>query len=86
MDLSSSKDFVKEMVNIMRVGADDTHVAFVQYAHKPRLEFGFLDDKELIESTIDSIKYIRSGTKTGLALNFVTEEVLPLSIRKVPTV
>ena len=50
--------FMKNLVDVMTVGTNDTRIAMVQFSDGPAtLEFGFIDDETDLEIAFDGVTY-----------------------------
>ncbi|PKU36381.1 hypothetical protein llap_13313 [Limosa lapponica baueri] len=67
------KNFTRELVNIIYVGADRMQIGVVQFSHEPKEEFKLntYSTKRDILSAIDGISPLQSSTLTGEALKFM---------------
>jgi len=69
--------FMKNLVDVMTVGASDTRVAMVQFSDAPAtLEFGWIDDGPTLESAFDGVTYLTGGTHTGDAIQFAHDQLI----------
>lgn len=78
-----SKSFFKEVVRRMNAA---TQVAAVTYSEDVNLEFPFTADYNQINSEIDAMSYPSRTTRTGKAIKFVVDEVIPTRRSGVQTV
>lgn len=69
--------FMKNLVDVMTVGTNDTRIAMVQFSDGPAtLEFGFIDDETDLEIAFDGVTYLTGGTHTGAAIQFAHDNVI----------
>ncbi|VDM42590.1 unnamed protein product [Toxocara canis] len=68
--------FVKEFIELFDISLDRTRVAVVQYSDRIRHEFDLnqYSSAQSLEDAIDNIQYITGLTRTGAAIEHVTNE------------
>jgi len=78
-----SKEFFKKVVMSQNPGSQ---VAVITYSEEITLNFEFTSDYNSIISQIDDVKYPGRTTRTGKALKFATDNVMPFARPGVRTV
>lgn len=76
--------FVKNFVSGFNIAKEGTHVGIVVFSKNAEIIFGFEKyfSVQTVLTAIDSIKYPRSGTHTGKALDVVRTKLLDASARQ----
>ncbi|XP_013410815.1 uncharacterized protein LOC106173996 isoform X2 [Lingula anatina] len=69
------KDFVKDIVNDLDIGANSVRVGVVKFHSRPYSEFHLNKyyDKKALANAVDGIKYTRGGTITSEGIKMMTD-------------
>ena len=81
------KEFLKDMVDRLNVGEDESNVGMISFSDNAHMEFTMAayDTRDEIKSSIDNIPYRRGTTNTAEALRMLREEaMLPASGNRTP--
>lgn len=78
-------DFTNSIINFIDVGENKSRIAAVRFSTGARVvfDFDFSFNKTVLQSTVSAIEYANAGTRTGFALDKVTDELL--NTTNVPT-
>ncbi|XP_060113627.1 IgGFc-binding protein-like [Heteronotia binoei] len=70
------KQFVNHIVDFLEVSPHGTQVGLVQYSDSPHTEFPLnkYTSAAQIKAAVQKVKYMESGTMTGLALKYMLEQ------------
>ncbi|XP_048116304.1 matrilin-2-like isoform X1 [Alosa alosa] len=75
-DYEKVKTFILNVLSVLDVGADATRVGLLQYGSVVQSEFslGAFTRRADVERAVHAMAHLASGTMTGLALRYTTEE------------
>ena len=68
-------DFVNTVIKQFKIGKNENRIGVIQFSSKSRTEFGFNEylDNEKVAKAIDSITYMKGGTRTDKAINMAID-------------
>ena len=69
--------FIKALAMLLQMGPTKARFAMVQYSSWPETEFMFKASTEEVFNSVDKLKSMGWFTKTGLAINHATNNVVP---------
>ncbi|KAK1332450.1 hypothetical protein QTO34_007127 [Cnephaeus nilssonii] len=71
-DFEKMKGFMKRMVNLSNISADEIQIGLLQFSSNPQEEFRLnqYSSKVDIDRAISGVQQMNDGTRTGKALNF----------------
>ncbi|XP_063341583.1 collagen alpha-6(VI) chain-like isoform X2 [Pelmatolapia mariae] len=74
-DFEKMKNFTKSVISKSNIGQDKVHIGFMQYSTNTRLEFDLTKHYNLegMLNTIDGMKQMNEGTRTGRAITEVSQ-------------
>ncbi|XP_063344125.1 collagen alpha-4(VI) chain-like isoform X2 [Pelmatolapia mariae] len=74
-DFQKMKNFTKSVISKSNIGQDKVHIGFMQYSTNTRLEFDLTKHYNLegMLNTIDGMKQMNEGTRTGRAITEVSQ-------------
>ena len=72
------KQFIKGVVDYLKIGENFTHVGLIEYSHSAKVQFNFTRsfDKEEIKRFVDGIPHTAGITRIDLALNVYFKKLL----------
>ena len=71
------KDFVKQVIDFLRIGPSLTHIGVIEYSRGANMELSFSTsyDKEEIKRLVDNVTHTAGITRIDLALKVASEEL-----------
>ena len=76
------KQFIKGVVDYLRIGPTYTHVGLIEYSRSAKMQFNFIEsyDKAEINTLVDAVPHTAGITRIDLALQVAAEQLFTLDV------